>query len=338
MKQILIALIGATLTTSAFGQGDRDRIQGIVDTHILPGFETLAIRSEDLARISSFYCSASSTSLRSAYAAAFDAWLAVSHLNFGPAARDDRAYALAFWPDTRGATPKVLRDLIRKNDPIALSPEDYTDVSIAARGFYALEFLIYDRELSMAGDDEYRCKLVQTIAEDIENLAASIHADWQNDYAKLLLSTSNEGLYRSHSEALQQLFKALTTGLQFTSEARLGRPLGTFERPRPKRAEAWRSGRSGRHVLISLAGLRDIAILLAPEGSVLEKRLGSAFEHALSQLAAVDDPVFSGVAAPQTRIKIEIVQQSVEAIRSLVRDELGPELGVSAGFNAMDGD
>lgn len=73
MKQILIALIGATLATSVFGQGDRDRIQGIIDTHILPGFETLAIRSEDLARVSSFDCSASSISLRSAYAAAFDA-------------------------------------------------------------------------------------------------------------------------------------------------------------------------------------------------------------------------------------------------------------------------
>lgn len=94
---------------------------------ILPGFETLAIRSEDLARISSFDCSASSISLRSAYAAAFDAWLAVSHLSFGPATNDDRAYALAFWPDTRGTTPKVLRDLIRKNDPIALRPEDHTE-------------------------------------------------------------------------------------------------------------------------------------------------------------------------------------------------------------------
>ena len=42
-------------------------------------------------------------------------------------------------------------------------------------------------------------------------------------------------------------------------DLRLGRPLGTFEAPQPRRAEAWRSGRSLHDVEVSLQALRGYA-------------------------------------------------------------------------------
>ncbi len=338
MKQIIFALVYLASATLAFGQGEKERTQAIVNEHILPRFEMLADKSADLAQVAQRDCAARSEPLRDAYANAFDAWIAASHLRFGPTEIDDRAYALAFWPDSRGYTPKTLKTLIRTKDPIVQKVEDYAEVSISARGFYALEFLIYDPVLSVEGEDQYRCDLVQTIAEDISFLAENIYMDWKSEYARSMIMPSLAGRYISEEEAVQELFKALSTGLQFTSDMRLGRPLGTFDRPRPRRAEAWRSGRSLHHVTISLSALRDIALKLAPLGSPLERRVGLAFDRALSQLAKLDDPVFASVAKVQTRIKVEIIQQSVDSIREIVRDELGPELGVIAGFNAMDGD
>jgi len=41
---------------------------------------------------------------------------------------------------------------------------------------------------------------------------------------------------------------------------------------------------------------------------------------------------------PQGRIRVEVLQQSIEIIALLCREELGPALGVVTGFNAMDGD
>ena len=137
---------------------------------------------------------------------------------------------------------------------------------------------------------------------------------------------------------MQELFKALTTGLEFTSDTRLGRPLGSFDRPRPNRAEVWRSGRSARHVALSLETLENLMVLLAGGNADLVARSEQAFDTALSQIEALDDPVFAGVAAPQSRLKVEVVQQSVDAIRDIARQELGPTLGVAAGFNALDGD
>jgi predicted lipoprotein len=132
--------------------------------------------------------------------------------------------------------------------------------------------------------------------KDIENATAKIHADWKNHYAARLTSPSDTGPYRSHHEAVQELFKALSTGLQFTSDTRLGRPLGTFDRPRPRRAEVWRSGRSSRHVKISLSALHDLAVRLAPADSNLIKKLVSAWieRSGFCQCSGATGPYKSG--------------------------------------------
>jgi predicted lipoprotein len=338
MKNLLPLCAVALLPYMASAQTSDQITQTIVDTHVLPGFANLAAQSTALATTAAHNCSATSVDLRMAYGAAFDAWIAVSHLRFGPTETDERAFALAFWPDSRAATPKALATLIRTADPIAADAETYSDMSIAARGFYALEFLLYDPTISTAGADDYRCQLVQTITADIENLASAINADWQHDYADRLKSPTETGTYRTQDESVQELFKALNTGLQLASDTRLGRPLGTFERPRPTRAEARRSGRSVQHVDVALTSLRDLAHHLAAGDPALQTRFDDGFALALSQLQALPDPVFAAVAEPQSRFKVEIVQTSIEALRTISHDSLGPKLGVAAGFNALDGD
>ncbi len=313
-------------------------IPGIVDGHILPRFQALSDSTRALSETAQTDCDPTSEGLRAAYGTAFDAWVSASHLRFGPSETDDRAFALAFWPDSRGATPKALSILLSQQDPIVSSVEDYAQVSIAARGFYALEFLLYDDALKVAGEPSYHCQLVQTISADIAATSQNILDDWQTTYATTTQNPSPDGLYRTNEEVLQEMFKSLSAGLQFTSESRLGRPLGTFDRPRPARAEVRRSGRSSEHVKLSLQSLQDLAAFLANDNDDLSVKLASGFNLTLSQLSDLDDPTFASVSEPQTRIKVEIIQQSIEAIRTLVRDELGPTLGVAAGFNALDGD
>ncbi|UXX82240.1 imelysin family protein [Roseovarius pelagicus] len=330
----LMALTPGPLAAQAAGAVTED----VVTEHILPRFDVLSSKAQSLASAAQDNCVAGSESLRAAYGEAFDAWIAASHLRFGPTEDADRGYALAFWPDSRGATPKTLSGLITSEDAVAQTEQVYRDVSIAARGFYALEFLLFDPAISSLGSADYRCTLTRTLAADIAATADEIDREWQTEHAARLITPSATGPYRSDDEALQVIYKSLTTGLQFTSDARLGRPLGTFDRPRPKRAEVWRSGRSARHVALSLDALQDLAVRLAGEDADLAERLAAAFDHAKERLAGLDDPIFAGVAAPQSRIRIEAVQQAVDDIRDLVAAELGPRLGVSAGFNALDGD
>jgi uncharacterized protein len=89
---------------------------------------------------------------------------------------------------------------------------------------------------------------------------------------------------------------------------------------------------------LSLLALRDLAERLAASDTDLAEELDGYFARALKRLADLNDPVFAGVAEPQSRLRVEVVQQNVATIRTTVRDELGPELGVAAGFNSLDGD
>ena len=336
MKRFLLTVVLAAAPVIANAQ--TTIIDDIVDEHILPRFQTLAETSAHLATTAQNDCAVTSQALQNAYSDAFDTWVRASHLRFGPTEVDDRAFALAFWPDSRGAAPRTLTALLTDQDPVIASPEDYAQVSIAARGLYAMEFLVYDEALSSMGDADDHCTLIQTITTDIDTTSAAILKGWQSDYAARLRSPDSSGTYRSDEEVLQELFKALTTGLQFTSETRLGRPLGTFERPRPTRAEAWRSGRSARHVELSLAALNDLALRLSSDNTELTERIETSFEVAATLLSELDDPIFAGVGDPPTRLKVEVIQQSIDSIRAVVRDELGPSLGVAAGFNSLDGD
>ncbi|MEP3674983.1 imelysin family protein [Sulfitobacter sp.] len=331
-------LLACTLCAVPFASQAQTEIESITNGHILPRFEALVQSARAFADVAVGDCAPTSPALRAAYGTAFDAWVAASHLRFGPTEVDDRAFALAFWPDSRGATPRALAGLIADEDPIAANAASYADMSIAARGFYAMEFLLFDDALSTAGDADYHCKLVQTVAADIAATSEAILDDWQGGYADVVQSPGPDSVYRSEEEVLQEMLRALSTGLELTSDVRLGRPLGTFDAPRPKRAEAYRSGRSEENVVLSLTSLRDLAARMSADDAALADKLDAEFGTVLERLDTLDDPVFAGVSEPQSRLRIEVVQQGVDAIRNTVTQELGPTLGVAAGFNSLDGD
>ncbi|WP_373236103.1 imelysin family protein [Cohaesibacter celericrescens] len=307
-------------------------LRAIVDQHILSGYQQLADRSAELAKASESSCEARHDALTPAFHVAFDAWVAVSHLRFGPSEQQDRAFALAFWPDSRGVTPKTLSGLLRSQDPAIDDLALYQHVSIAARGFYALEFLLFDAAF-VDKPSSKSCALIKVIAEDISANANAILEGWNQGYASLLADANND-TYRSRDEAVKQLYTSLTTGLQFTAMTRLGRPLGTFSKPRPKRAEARRSGRSLRHVILSLKANQRLAALLSDNDKAIDAR----FQHVIQQAEDLNDPVLQGVNDPMSRIRIEALQGAINTINDSLALDLAPKLGITAGFNSMDGD
>lgn len=336
LKPVLLATFVA-LSHPVSVWADTSIAQTAVDTHILPGFAALQDASGRLEQVAAQDCAPSSDSLRQAWGRAFDHWISVSHLRFGPTERDNRAFALTFWPDSRGATPKALAQMIADTDPIITTPEGVESLSIAARGFTALEFLLYDD--AFHSNPTYVCALVRALGADIAATSHAIAQDWQGSYAALM-KTPGQGYspYQTPEDAYQELFKALSAGLQFTSETRLGRPLGSFDRPRPTRAEAWRSGRSLRHVILSLTALQNLAVILSQGDDRLQTDVASAFDTVIAQATALDDPVFAGVQDPSGRLKVEILKQNIDLIRQDQLANIGAKLGVAAGFNALDGD
>lgn len=332
----LIGLAGTALADTQTDTQADELTRDIVDRQIIPAFAALSDATDGFAANARALCLEDPAAFAQSYGQAFDAWIRASHWRFGPTETETRGFALSFWPDNRGRVAKSVNGLLRNENRKVLENGAFAQFSVAGKGFYALEHLLFDEATQSLATAEYRCDLAHAMAVDIAATAQAIEDDWQQNFATLMQAPSSR--YQSTSEAHQELFKALGTGLQIIDELRLGRPLGTFDAPRPRRAEAWRSHRSQRHVILSLEALKPLAHRLSDDAPDLQAQLDAAFERSLKRARALDDPAFAGVVEPAQRIRIEALQQTVAALRIMVASELGPRLGVAAGFNSLDGD
>ncbi|AEI95667.1 imelysin family protein [Roseobacter litoralis] len=305
-------------------------VSSAISDHILPGHARLVEATEDLSTMALADCTADA--VRPAFATAYDAWVSIAHIQFGPIEDQNTALAMAFWPDPKDRTGKALTRLFAAQDVIVDDAAHFNDVSVAAQGFTALERLLFEPQ----DDPAYACRLTRAIATGLAQKSENLNQAWPA-YAKLMVSAGAEGntRFQSPQEAQRALYTALSTGLEFLHDQRLGRPLGTFDRPRPLRAEARRSERSVRHIILSLTALEDLAVHV---GAADLAQTRTAFAQARSRANALDDPALAGVADPASRFRIEALQQSIRTLQVAVIEEIGTPLGISAGFNALDGD
>ncbi|WP_410216224.1 imelysin family protein [Paracoccus sp. (in: a-proteobacteria)] len=323
MPRLLILLM---FLTASPAQADMTRL---VADHVLPRHEAFARSTAALARAAEDTCDPGD--LAPAYHAAYDDWLGLQPIRVGPIEEDGRGLAIAFWPDPKGLGLKAQRALL-EGDPARLEPQAFAQQSVAARGLTGLERLLFPQE-PWPGET---CSLIRATSADLARLAAELRDGWHDDFGPLLLSAGEPGNPRflTQTEARQVMFTQVITALEYLKDQRLGRPMGSFDRPAPERAEARASGRSLRNVTLSLGAIRDMVATLSDKAPDTLAALDRAIELA----QALPDPVLAGVSTPQGRLRIEILQQAVDAARQTALDELGPALGVTVGFNAMDGD
>lgn len=321
MKSFLVAALFASPAYAG--------IDEVIDDHILSGY---AAFEETTRQLSDVADDCDPASLKPAYHAAFDAWIDISHLQFGPIEEKGLTLAIAFWPDPKNNTGKSLGRLLRAQDEAVETPAAFAEVSVAAQGLFALEYMLYDEP----ADGPYACALTLAITRQLAAHAHDLNDLWITDHAAILRSPGPQNpIYNSEQEAQRVIYTSLTTGLEFVHGQRLDRPLGTFERPRPKRAEARRSKRSQRNIARSLAAMDQLSTLMT-DGSAPETE--AAFDVAIVRAEQLNDPTLEGVSDPSARFRIEVLQQKVAFVQQVIVQEIGEKLGIRAGFNSLDGD
>ncbi|MBU2935478.1 MULTISPECIES: imelysin family protein [Pacificibacter] len=321
----------------AYAGPQADAVVRVVTQHAVPAVLNFSAQTKALEVAAKSDCTAGA--LVPAYNAGFDAWMGLQHLNIGPVEADARGLTIAFWPDKKGMIPKTLSSLIVGQDAAVADADEFAHVSIAARGLFALEYMLFDDEFNAYEQGSYSCELVQAITHDLAQTADHIAGEWtrEDGFAATLTTAGAQGnqRYLSETEAAQALYTMLLTGLENSAEQRIGRPLGSFEKPRPKRAEAYRSGRSARNVMLSVQAAREFVVAMAPETPTHTLEV---LDDVLAKLQDLDDPTFASVEDPMGRLKIEIIAQRIEAATDSIANDIGVPLGISAGFNASDGD
>ena len=197
--------------------------------------------------------------------------------------------------------------------------------------------MLFDEKFADYSEDSYSCALSQAITTDLARIAAQIYAGWTGGYAETLRSAGTEGntVFLTDKEGVQALYTNMLTGLEYIQIQRLGRPLGRFEKPRPKRAEARRSLRSLRNIIVSLQSLQEMVEMLA-DGEAPET--AEMFEATLNYANGLPDDVFETLNETSAKFQLSSLQELVAVTHEAAAAEIGAHLDVGAGFNALDGD
>ena len=91
--------------------------------------------------------------------------------------------------------------------------------------------------------------------------------------------------------------------------------------------------------MISLEALTELAkIIAAATTPEAVEKIDLTTARAVRLARNLDDPLFEGVATPTGRLRLEQDQQAIRAVSQAMLQFVGPALGVSQGFNALDGD
>ena len=322
---------------------------GIAEQHVLPVYRALAQQTAQLQRSAEDYCASPSPQglqlLHDHFRDAFLAWQGAQHLRFGPVQYLLREHRFAFWPDKRGSVGKHLAQLLQ--DP-ALATDDFdiSQKSVAVQGFSALERLLFAASAPTAPE----CRVVTAIAINLDQMANSLVHDWvsgEEPYLDMFVRPGPDNpMFESEQELAGQLLNSLSTQLELIVTQKLARPLGSgLAKARGKRAEGWRSQTSLASVSANLAACQDLyqsafaaQLQAAEQGAGLHASIQMGFDQAQRAVARIVLTLPEAVGDSAQRALVEQLQAELAVLQGLVANDLAGALGLTLGFNSLDGD
>lgn len=278
------------------------------------------------------------------------AWSGVEILRFGPLVQANRFERLAFWPDTRGVMPRQVQQLIAAGDPALLAPGALAGRSVAVQGLPALEYVLYGEpallKQTSAPTFGYACGYARAVAANVATISGDVAEAWgaQGEFGRQFAKPqASNDLYRDPQEVAAEAMKALSTGLQFARDVKILPVLGeSAEAARPKRAAFWRSELSMRLLAANLDGLKAFyqagGYPLPKGGDWMDVSVRSELQNAAQGLQAVPAPLEAALKQEDGRRQLLLAALTIQNAKAIVDQDLAPALGVTIGFNALDGD
>lgn len=270
-----------------------------------------------------------------AFRSAWRAWAPLEAYQFGPVEQQAASLTVAFWPDKKDFVGRGLEALLALPADSLADPATIAQGSAAAQGLPAIERLMFS--------DMAECPAIVGISGHLDGVAAALYDGWfgPDGWADLVRDAGPENpVYLSDAEFTKALYTAVDFVLERIADARLGRPLGTFDAPQPTQAEAWRSGLSLDIVDAQLAGVADLLENGFAGGVFNPARVWvlGVIDDTRARVADIGAPLDVAVADPVTRFRVEGLQTKVRYLLLQFDQEIGPGLGVETGFSPSDGD
>jgi predicted lipoprotein len=288
-------------------------------------------------------------SLKAAYDAAADAWANAQFIKTGPITLFLRYDRFAYWPEARNATQRALDQLLSSKNPRDLAVESLAHDSVAGQGLTALERLLYDGDNPAAAlkapgrDGQWRTQVGTGIAHNLNVIAREVLADWTAPDGVRAAIAANKGwksLFADAPEAARLLLTDLVAGFKLMHDVKLLPVLGAnAEVAKPKSAEAWRSGRSQRDLKLNLLAAQAMEKAFAAGAPAAHRtKLDQLFANAAKAVDAMPSDLGDAAADPKRRARVDTGRATIKAVQTEIAAILPGDVGVTLGFNSLDGD
>jgi predicted lipoprotein len=368
MTRILLAALVALFAGPALAQDAspaapaaidfRPALEKSLDQVIIPGYTALAAAAETAKASVAGLCARPDAEAlaraRGDFGALAVAWSGVEMFRMGPARGDNRYERLFFWPDRKGLGLRQVQAILAGKDAAATDVTRLRAKSVAVQGLTALEFVLFGSDSDALGAppaDSFRCRYGATIAAAIAQTAKELLDGWTapgTGYATVMREAGPTApVYRSDSEAVQDILRSAREVLELDRTVKLQRPVGeTPEGAVPTQAPLWRSNLTiptVRGNLASVGALFDkggIAALMQGDDADLALALQQILVVTDQQL----DEIGKGgawpdiVRDPKAHAALVVAIQTLGAGNELLEHHIPASLGLVTGFNTLDGD
>lgn len=331
-------------------------IDAVIGDVVEPGYRAVIDAAKAQEAAMSRLCTAPGAgtldSARKRFGALVDAFSRVEMFRRGPAQRRNRFEAMFYWPDRRSRALRQVRLLTASPDAEKLDEKTLGGKSVAVRGLLALDYVI-----AGAGSEQLatgapgRCRYGRLIAISVGNTASDILDDWtgNNGYGALMRRPGpDNSAFRNQREVVQDILQAIREQLQVVSELKLKRTIRKSpEKARPKRAPFWRSGNTVASLVanveasMTLVERGKLRLLLPEDQRQIADELVFELRQVRSSLRSLKDNARDWQTLTQTKEahdELRYATSPLDAAITLVSGRFRGALGITAGFNALDGD
>ncbi len=355
---VALGTLAACESPETSAQDPRPVLAALVGNVVLPTYQALDERAEIL-RVSATELAmapseASLAKTRDAFVATRAAWKKSEAFRVGPPEVTRIGAAIDYWPASADAIGRAVAS------PTSRTKEGVDALGANAKGFMALEFLLFDSASSHATvlpalttgpDAEARRSYVRALAESLRGESRKLLALWspsgQNLSAEL---AEGRGFFVSGKVAVDQIVRQLVFTSIAIESTRLGKPLGRQNGGTivPSLEESPRSDGSLRDLESALAGIRaiyrgeglddeaGIDDLVRAKSPAIDQHVVRELDSARAALLAIPPPL--RVALRDAPASVTAAFDASRKLKSTLATELVSALGVTLTFSDSDGD
>jgi predicted lipoprotein len=325
----------------------------VTDQFVIPTYRALVAATEAQEKAWATFAAKRETGdvalLRAAYNAAADAWANAQLIKTGPITLFLRYDRFAYWPEARNATARALGQLLASGNAKDLTAESLAHDSVAGQGLPALERLLYDGDnpaalLKASGKDgPWRVQVGQGISRNLAAISRDVLKDWTVPDGVRAAIAANKGwknLFADGAEASRLLLTDLVAGFKLMHDVKLLPVLGAnAAAAKPRSAEAWRSGRTQRDLVLNLSSAQAMERAFAATAPAAHRtKLDGLFAAAVKAMDAAPADLGEAAADPKRRPRVEAARVAIKAVQTEIANTLPGDVGVTLGFNSLDGD